>query len=474
MVVPAVVGIIALPVITRLFSPRDYGNYILVLATVSLSSTIAVAWLASSTARFFPIYKLRNQVEKFHSTLLKLALISIAAVFFVVLGILFLAQSHISASLFSLIRIGLLLFTATSFFRLLISVLRAKRQGVQYTFFSIWRSIAGLILGVTFVVFFHFGAEGLLLGSLLSIMIAIPLLWRISLGKPSFRKGNIRSSISWEVAKFGIPATAINLLTWVLSLSDRYILEFFRGSWEVGIYSASYAISEHSIFLIVSLFLLSSRPIEYSIWEKQGIEASRVYTKKLTRYYLLIGLPAVVGLSLLAKPIVGILVASEYQVGYGIIPIVASGAFFVGISNIFSVGLGFHKRTDLLMFCYLGGGSLNIGLNFLFVPKYGYVGAAITTFISYACAALLVIVVSRPFFIWEFPFKSLAKVACASAIMGMVVYHIGGSLTSSTLLNLMLGILVGVVVYSLMLSLLREFKQSEIQAVLALKARIWR
>lgn len=57
--------------------------------------------------------------------------------------------------------------------------------------------------------------------------------------------------------------------------------------------------------------------------------------------------------------------------------------------------------------------------------------------------------------------------------MGIVVYCIGNSLTSSTLLNLILGIIVGIAVYSLMLFLLREFKPSEIQAVIDLKNQIF-
>jgi len=57
--------------------------------------------------------------------------------------------------------------------------------------------------------------------------------------------------------------------------------------------------------------------------------------------------------------------------------------------------------------------------------------------------------------------------------MGIVVYRIGNSLISSTLLNLILGIIVGVIVYSLMLFLLKEFKPSEIQAVLGLKNKFF-
>ena len=89
--------------------------------------------------------------------------------------------------------------------------------------------------------------------------------------------------------------------------------------------------------------------------------------------------------------------------------------------------------------------------------------AAITTLISYVFLLFLMIIVSRRFFVWEFPFKSLAKAMCASSVMGIVVYHIGNSLTSSTLLNLILGVVVGVVVYFAILSVLRVPQKEEIQ-----------
>lgn len=121
------------------------------------------------------------------------------------------------------------------------------------------------------------------------------------------------------------------------------------------------------------------------------------------------------------------------------------------------------------MYCVLSAALLNIGLNILFIPKYGYIAAAITTFISYAFMLVVVIFVSRRFFIWEFPFKSLGNVVCASGVMGIAVYFIGNSLTSSTLLNLILSILTGILIYSLVLFLLREIKLSEIQALKDLK-----
>ena len=90
-----------------------------------------------------------------------------------------------------------------------------------------------------------------------------------------------------------------------------------------------------------------------------------------------------IGLRVLARPFIKILAAQEYYEGYKIIPLVSLWAFFLGLQQRFQVGLVFYKKTNFVMYSIIASGLLNLGLNFLLVPKYGYVAAAITTLISY-------------------------------------------------------------------------------------------
>ncbi len=472
-IAPAIVGFITIPIVTHLFPAKIYGNYVLVVVTVSILSIIA-GWVSMSVIRFYPAYKRDLKLDEFYGTVIKLIILSIVGLFLISLSILFLGKSRISADIYRLMCIGLLVFILTTCFGVLLSFLRARRQVNWYSTFFVWKSVTTLGFGIALIMIFHFNIEGLLWGSILSMAIALPLLLKIAVERPPTRAKGISIPLSLEMAKYGFPLVGGNLAAWILNLSDRYILEFFRGSHEVGIYSVSYGISEKSILLIVSLFLGASAPITLSIWENKGKKASQEFVTKLTRAYLIVCLPAVVGLSTLAKPFVDILTTKEYYEGYRIIPLVASGAFFLGLYNRFGVGIAFYKRTYLILFCLLISGLLNLGLNFFLIPRYGYIAAAATTLVSYVFLLVLMIFVSRRYFVWEFPFKSLVKVACSSAIMGIVVYYIGNSLTPSTLLNLILGVVVGVVVYSLMLFLLREFKPSEIQVLLDLKRKIRR
>ncbi|MFX0137371.1 MAG: lipopolysaccharide biosynthesis protein, partial [Candidatus Hodarchaeota archaeon] len=185
---------------------------------------------------------------------------------------------------------------------------------------------------------------------------------------------------------------------------------------------ASYAISDRGIYFIVFLFLLAGHPIAYNIFEKKGLIETKKFLTKLTRVYLLAGIPAVIGLSIIAKSVVSIFTASKFHSGYIIIPWIAAGAFFMGISNIFSLCLGFYKKMNLLMVCFLIGGILNIGLNLIFVPNFGYMAAAVTTFISYAIVAIFIFIISRKLLVWDFPFQSLVKVLFSSVVMGIFVY----------------------------------------------------
>ena len=473
MAIPAIVGIIALPIITRLFLPADYGNYVLVIATVSILSTL-VGWVSMSVVRFYPAYEKEGKTAEFTELIIKLTFLSIFVIFMISLCILLPVKGYIPENLYYLFGIGIIVFILTSCFEVLLTFLRIKRRIKWYSGFFVWKSITALVFGVLFVILFHLGVEGLLLGTVLSVGLVLPILWKIAVGKLQIRDKGIPLPSTIEMARYSFPLVVGNLAAWILSLSDRYVLEFYRGAHEVGIYSISYQISQSSLVLLISLFAMAFNPLSIIIWEKEGEETSQKFLTQGTRYFLLLCIPAVVGISVLRNPIVSVLSTPEYYGGAKIIPLVVLGVFFLGLMQRFGAGLSFYKKTHLSMICIIASGLLNLGLNFLLIPKYGYMAAAVTTLISYAFLLVLMIFVSRRFFVWEFPFKSLGKISCASAVMGLVIYYVGNSFTSSTLINLILSICVGAIVYALLLILLQELKKEEIQELRTIVKRILR
>ena len=471
MAIPAIVGIIALPIITRLFPPADYGNYVLVIATVSILSVL-VGWVSMSVVRFYPAYEKEGKTAEFTELTIKLTFLSIFVILMFSLCILLPVKARIPENLYYLFGIGIIVFILTSCSDVLLNFLRIKRRIKWYSVFAVWKSITALVFGVLFVILFHLGVDGLLWGTVLSVGLVLPILWKIAVGKLRMKGRGFPLQPTIEMAKYSFPLVVGNLAAWILSLSDRYVLEFFRGAHEVGIYSISYQISQSGLMLLISLFTLAFNPLTIITWEKEGEEASQKFVSQGTRYFLLLCIPAVIGISVLRNPILNVLSTPEYYAGAKIIPLVVLGIFFLGLMQRFGAGLSFYKKTHLSMICIIASGLLNLGLNFLLIPKYGYMAAAVTTLISYAFLLVLMIFVSRQFFVWEFPFKSLGKAACASAVMGLVVYYMDNSLTSSNLIKLIAGMLVGVIVYIVMLLLLREPQKEEIHELQELKSGI--
>jgi len=470
--VPALVSLISIPIVTRLFAPEYYGNYILVLSTVSLVTATTSSWLLAAIIRFFPAYRLNSKLGAFYSTSFILAVAPaglIAVLFlFVLLGI----RSHISSDLYFLMLIGVLIFVANSIFNVLIQVLRAKGSVSLYASFSLWHSLAGLFIGLGLVISLHYGVEGLMWGSFISMAVVLPFLYKIAFKGYSTKMRFFSGSLGREMVRFGLPLIPTYLFVWILAGSDRYVLQLYHGSFEVGLYSVGYAVSSGCIGFIISLFTLTSGPLIVSVWENEGRRATQQFIRRLTRYYIIIGLPATVGLSVLSGQVIDVFTAHAYHGGFIIVPLVAFSAFLIGLQWLAHFGLFLSKKTNIVMFIFLGSALLNIALNILFVPRYGLFAAGITTLVSYAACFLLITISSGKQLPWDFPIGSLTKTALATTIMGIAVYFFSNIIKFPAAFNLFLSVSVGILIYSLSLFLIREVQRDEMRNALALISRL--
>lgn len=461
-IVPGIVGLVSMPVVTRLFPPGVYGNYCLATATVVVLTTL-FGWLPTSVIRYYPAYRKQGRLDVFHSTVLNLAGIALVVLATLYGATLFALRSRMPARLWHLLMIGGLLFAVTCTFNLLQWFLRSKRLVGRYSAFAVWQSAAGFGLGMVLIFLLGFGIEGLLFGGILSIMLVLPLQWKEVAGVDTrARFGRIDPHAAKAMLTYGTPLVAGNLAAWVLALSDRYILGLFHDSVDVGVYSLSYNIADRSLMLLTALFTMASGPIAMHIWENRGEHDSRQFATEVARLYLLACVPAVVGLSVLSLLVVRTLSGAAYVGGHTIMPCILLGVLLLGIQQLYQSGLLFHQKTSFITLAIVTAGVLNVFLNVLFVPRYGYYAAAATTLVSYAALLLLMIWLSRRFFVWSFPGRSLLNVVIASGVMGIVLRYVATVLGLPPAPLLVLCIGVGVVVYSVVLLVLGEFSSQEL------------
>ena len=94
-------------------------------------------------------------------------------------------------------------------------------------------------------------------------------------------------------------------------------------------------------------------------------------------------------LILLAPEVIAILGTSEYEEAMYVIPPVACSIFLMYLFNCFVNITYYYEENKKITLASIFAACLNIGLNWLMIPRYGYLAAGYTTLVSYICLAIM-------------------------------------------------------------------------------------
>ena len=161
---------------------------------------------------------------------------------------------------------------------------------------------------------------------------------------------------------------------------------------------------------------------------------------------------------MLARPLLAGLTTSAFvPAGQLVIPIVAFSMLCYGAYGIFGQVPQLFKHTQIFAIASGAGAALNVGLNLLLVPRFGLIGAAVSTLLAYAVAAVIVFRDSRKYMIFDFNPAFIGKCALASAVMSLAIWVLG----PATPAQVALSVGGGAIIYFGVLFLLRGFGRTE-------------
>lgn len=479
-VLPALTAVITVPIFTRLFLPDEYGNYMLAFGVAEFLYAAGVTGLASSAMRFYASYEVRSDLSKYFSSMfastglmsiLAAALASVALVVF---------RSRIDAQLYPMLWVAILLFVIESWFNILMQILRAQERGKWYTAFELFNRYGTVIISLIMVLLLSIGAVALLWGQVIAMLIPVLLLFVMTRRGVPVRASNVTMPDLRMMYLYALPLSLGNVAAWGLRLADRYIIQYFEGSYEVGLYGVSYNISARSIELLVGLFLLVPAPILFRLWEEKGREETEHAITTFSRVFFVMVIPAVVGLWVLAQPMVGILADEEYYEGYKAVGLVAAGTAAFGLSQLASYGTLVSNRTRSIAINQFIAVGISLALNFLLVPHIGFMGAAWAAAISFVALSVLQARSSAQFLTLRLPWRSLLNALAASAVMGLAVWAVAHGLhgydrdasAATQAIVIFGGAGVGVIVYGLALWILGEFSPRKFRELMSGEASL--
>jgi O-antigen/teichoic acid export membrane protein len=276
----------------------------------------------------------------------------------------------------NLVRAALVLLWAQMNYEQLTSLFRVEERSVSYVAATLANVIITVVATILLVAVWHKGAIGVLAGNFTGTLVVYFVLLayrRYQLGL-EFDRGLFR-----QMQRFGLPLVPSGLALWVIDLSDRFFLVHMKGLGETGLYSIGVRIS--TALLLVLIALRTAWPaFAFSI--KDDGEAKRTYGYVLT-YVLYLCSWLSLALSLLAPWLVRLLTTPRFYRAEEVVPLLVFGGTAFIAFNVMSIGIGRAKKTQFNWVITGGAALVNIGLNFVLIPPYGMIGAAISTLIAY-------------------------------------------------------------------------------------------
>jgi len=181
---------------------------------------------------------------------------------------------------------------------------------------------------------------------------------------------------SWLlILKKSVVFLAISLLAGFYSKVDILILNFIRGARDVGIFSAGYRFLNAMLFMTVA-YNVSSMPLFASFAKNKQKE---IFISKVKKDFFLVGILSlsVALFFFLAAPFfLPFFMKGDYRLSIPVLKVIIFALPLIMFSSVFLNAIYSMGKAPLIIALYGGQVVYNVLLNWIFVPKYGYIASA--------------------------------------------------------------------------------------------------
>ena len=436
-----------LPIHTHLLSSRtEFGEVTLFIMFISFTNVLFLLGFDTAFFRFYMMpekgYTVKNVFSTAFYTICSVSIVLSALIYFKAD---FISRICLPGSEYGYIvkwAAGILLFDALAVLPFL--VLRAENRPVLFMVFKLINVILTIAFNVVFILMR--GKEGVFIANFAASVITFLMVCPIIMRRLTI---NLSKTVFAGLMKFGLPYIFPGLSVVSVDLIDRYFIEIIHGEDMVGLYSASYRISM-IMWVVISAFRFAWHPFFMSVAQRD--DAKAIYARVLTYFILLTGW-VYLFVSYFVRTFVSIkipftdvfLIPQIYWSGLTIVPVVMLAYIFSGIYVNFIVGIYIKKQSQYLPFITITAASVNVVLNFVLIPPYGMMGAAVSTAISYAVMTVILYGVTRKIYPITYEFSRIFHLGVVIIVLFFIPFFISG--TTEIIIKICLLIAYPIILY---------------------------
>lgn len=371
--------------IAKNLSVAEYGLFYAVFSFLSLIYVFGDLGFSQALVKYIPEFLVHKQEGKTKQLIFLIGGVSIL-LSLLITAILFLIAPWIAETYFhSLSAIYVLRFLSLVFFfiglnYILETILRCFQRISLLGIFQLIRSLS-LFLITAFL--FHLGLKlnAPFLGYISSLLFASILLFPYIIFKIfAIHKVHLTwmGRENWKFFRYGMVVFISGFAGMLMQNIDTVMITYFRSLEETGLYNA--AIPTAGILLFLSSAVTTvSFPLFSELWAARLKRQIQIAFDLIYKYAFLFSIPVLVLFLAFPELIIGLLFGEKFIAASLALQVLAIGTFFnvITLINFSFFNASGHQKYPLIMM--LIASFANIIGNYLAIPRYGIIGAAITS-----------------------------------------------------------------------------------------------
>lgn len=362
------------PLYTNILTTTEYGTYDLFNTTIGVLIPVLTLNIQEAVMRFL----LDSKYNRKSITTVATKYLLISNIFVILgLGVNYTFGLSLIVKKYSIL--FFLMFLSQTISGMVTMYIRGIDRISDLSVSSVFASVTTIVLNITFLAILHWGLIGYFLANIIGPLIQClylickaHIISEINLKKPYLSEEK-------EMLKYSKPLIANSIAWWVNNVSDRYVIVFFCGLAENGIYSVASKIpSILNIFqTIFNQAWTLSAVKDFDAEDKNGF-FSNTY-KAYNCMMVIVCSAIIVSDKILAK----FLYAKDFFVAWKYVPWLTIAILFGAMSGYIGGVFAAVKDSKIFAKSTVVGAITNVILNLIFTPSLGALGAAIATAISY-------------------------------------------------------------------------------------------
>ena len=426
-------GFISFPITTRLLSTEQFGILGYWEAWILLLTALLKLGAGDTMMRFYPHGGDERQKVRHATNFVMLPALLGAAVWVVALVV---------VGVFS--TTGVIDTPTAAFAALTIVLLSVVVSHVMWAMGTLELSGLSTIVNVTWrwlgvgaTLGFLFFVDQTAMGVFMA-RIAMTFLVAVWLVRWIFRQMRFELAVvDWAYAKegmrYGVPLAMKELSGVVLGFIDRIMLRWLLNDFSaVGVYTIGFGLASYVDMLVTAALGQAWTPMANRLYNEHGAAAVRESKRKLLRplVYVCVGLAVTIAIG--GRDFVLLIAGADKLAAAPVFVVASISLLSLPVLSTCGMGLLLERRSGTLFALTLAAAAINVALNYIMIPRFGVMGATVSTCASQITLHIAVyLFCSRP--LRCLPASDVLIRALLSAILCLSVVKYSGAMSNSSL-----------------------------------------